>query len=112
MKERFIGKTVVEHRREFIGISPYGKQIGIFLDQTKCQKRPQTKKPIFLDLESEKSGSQIIFLEHVEKDMKFAHEISVQNGSYTFPNELTRFPYEAKEIWGKIQKHCKNAVII
>ena len=35
-----------------------------------------------------------------------------QNGSYVFPNELARFRNEAKPILGKIQKHCKNAVII
>ena len=43
--------------------------------------------------------------------MKFAHEFSVHNGSYAFPNELMRFPNEAKPILVKIQKHCKNAVI-
>ena len=37
---------------------------------------------------------------------KFAHEISVHNGSYAFPNELMRFPNEAKPIWVEIQKHC------
>ena len=50
--------------------------------------------------------------EIIEKYMKFAHEISVQNGSYAFPNELMRFRNEAKPIWGKIQKQCKNTVII
>ena len=44
--------------------------------------------------------------------MKFANEISVHNGSYTFPNELARFQNEAKAIWVEIRKHCKNAVII
>ena len=44
--------------------------------------------------------------------MKFAHEISVQIGSHAFPNELARFRIEATPIWGKIQKHSKNAVII
>ena len=44
--------------------------------------------------------------------MKFAHDISVQDGSDAFPNELMRFPIEAKAIWGKIQKHRKHAVII
>ena len=50
--------------------------------------------------------------EKFEKSMNFAHEISVQDGSYTFPNELMRFRIEAKPIWGTNQKHCKNAVII
>ena len=44
--------------------------------------------------------------------MKITHEISVQDGSYAFPNELMRFRLEAKAIWGKIQKHCKDVVII
>ena len=46
------------------------------------------------------------------KNMKFAHGISVQNGSDAFPNELMRFRNEATPIWVEIQKHCKNAVII
>ena len=102
----------MEHRREFIENLQHGKQIGNFLDQQNCQKRPQAKKPIFLGQESEKSGNQVPKLENFVKSLKFAHEISVQNGSYAFPNELMRFRIEAKSIWGKIQKHCKNAVII
>ena len=43
-------------------------------------------------------------LENFEKYHKFAHDISVQNGSYAFPNELVRFRIEAKPILGKIQK--------
>ena len=43
--------------------------------------------------------------------MKDAPKKTVQNGSYTSPNELMRFPNEAKPILVKIQKHCKNAVI-
>ena len=102
----------MEHRREFIENCPCGKQIGKFLDQQNKQTRPQAPKPIFLGMEPEKSGNQILNFEVFEQYMKFAHEISVQNGSYTFPNELTRFRFEAKPIWGKIRKHCKNAVII
>ena len=82
------------------------------MDIKKRQKRPQARKPIFLGLESEKSENMIPHFEKNEKSMKFAHEISVQNGSYTFPSELVRFRIEAKPIWGKIQKHCKHAVII
>ena len=41
--------------------------------------------------------------------MKFAHEISVQDGSYAFPNELTRFPNEAKPIWVKFKNTVNNA---
>ena len=51
-------------------------------------------------------------LENLEKYLKFAHDISVQDGSYAFPNELMRFQNKAKPIWVKIQKHRKNAVII
>ena len=76
------------------------------------QKRPQAPKPIFLGLESEKSENQIPKFENLEQHLKFAHGISVHNGSYAFPNELTRFQNKAKPIWGKIQKHNKNAVII
>ena len=67
---------------------PYGKQFDDFLDQQNMQKRPQTNKPICVGLESEKYEYRI---PNFEKYLKFAHAISVQNGSYTFPNELARF---------------------
>ena len=76
------------------------------------QKRSQAQKPIFLGLDSAKYENRIIYFEKFEKYLKFAHEISVQNGCDAFPNELMRFRIEAKPIWGEIQKHCKNAVII
>ena len=82
------------------------------LDIKKCQKRPQAPKPIFLGLESEIFENWIPYFENFEKYMKFAHGISVQDGSDAFPNELTRFQNKAKPIWVNIQKHCKNAVII
>ncbi len=78
----------------------------------KRQKRHGAPKLILSGLESEKSGNQVPNFENFETYLKFAHEISVQDGSYAFPNELVRFSIEAKAIWGKIQKHCKNAVII
>ena len=90
----------------------YGKQIDDFLDRKIMQKRPQAPKPIFLGLESEKPENNIQNFGMFEKYMKFAHEISVHNGSYAFPNELMRFRIEATPIWGTIQKHCKHAVII
>ena len=102
----------MEHQREFVEHFPYGKQIGKILDQQNMQKRPQAQKPIFLGLESEKSENWIPNFENFEKSMKFAHEISVQDGSYALPNELVRFRNEAKPIWVEIRKHCKNAVII
>ena len=76
------------------------------------QKGPQAKKPIFLGQESEKSENLVPNFEIFEKYEKDAHNKSLQNGSYAFPNELMRFRVEAKPIWGTIQKHCKNAVII
>ena len=44
---------------KFIENCPYGKQIDDFLDIQNRQKRPQAPKPIFLGLESEKSGNQV-----------------------------------------------------
>ena len=76
-----------------------------------CKKRPQAPKPIFLGLESEKSENMVPNFEFFEKYIKDAPKQTVQNASYTSPNELVRFPNEAKQIWGKIQKHFKNAVI-
>ena len=83
-----------------------------FWTNKNMQKRTQAPKPIFLGLQSEKSGNQVPHFDFVENYLKFAHEMSVHNGSYTFPNELTRFPIGAKPISWKIQKHRKNAVII
>ena len=89
----------------------YGKQIGKILGIKNTQKRHRAPKHILLGLKSEKSGNQVPFLEQFEKYLKFAHDISVHNGSHAFPNDLVRFRFEAKPIWGNIQKHCKNAVI-
>ena len=47
----------------------------------------------------------------LKKNLKDAHNNSVQIGCDTFPNELMRFHIEAKPIWGKLKKHCKNVVI-
>ena len=90
----------MEHQRKFVEHFPYGKQIGKILDIKKSQKRPQARKPILLGLESEKSGNQVHVFDKFEKYLKFAHENSVQNGSYAFPNQLVRFRFEAKTIWG------------
>ena len=76
------------------------------------QNRPQVPQPIFLGLEPEKSGNQVPYFENFEKYIKEAPKQTVQNGCDAFPNELVRFPNEAKPIWGKIKKQCKNAVII
>ena len=66
----------------------------------------------FLGLESEKSGNQVPNFENFEKYEKNAPKKTVQNGSYTSPNELTRVRNNEKPIWVEIQKHCKNAVTI
>ena len=68
------------------------------------QKRHRAPKHILVGLESEQSGNQVPTFEN-EKYLKFAHEIYVQNGCDAFPNELMRFRFEAKPIWGQIQKH-------
>ena len=82
---------------------PDGKQIGKILDIKNMQKHHRPPKHILLALKSEKSGNQVPTFENFEQYLKFAHGISVQNGSYTFPNELTRFRFEAKQIWGKFR---------
>ena len=84
----------------------------IFWTNKTRKKRPQAKKLIFLGLESEKSENMVSFFENFEKYIKDAPNKTVQNGSYTSPNELVRFRNEAKPIWVEIPKHCKNAVII
>ena len=68
MTGRFIGKTFVEHRREFIENCQYGKQLEDLLELKNMQKRPQAPKPIFLGLESEKSEIQIRFLRFLKID--------------------------------------------
>ena len=76
------------------------------------QKRPQAPKPIFLGLESEKSENMVPNFDFFEKYIKDAPKKTVLHGCDAFPNELMRFPNEAKPIWVEIQKHCKNVVII
>ena len=82
------------------------------MEQQKQAKTSQAQKPIFVGLESEKSENQVPNFEILENYLKFTHGFSVQNGLYAFPNELMRFRIEAKAIWVKIQKHCKNALIV
>ena len=71
MTGRFIGKTFVEHRREFIENCQYDKQIDELLGKN-MQKRPQARKPIFLGLESEKSGNLVPNFKFFEKYIKDA----------------------------------------
>ena len=78
---RFIGKTFVQHQTKIIENLQYGKQIDDFLDNKKCQKRPQARKPIFWGLESEKSGNLAPNLENFEKYIKNA------------PNKLCRMDH-------------------
>ena len=88
---RFIRKTSVEHQREFVEHFQYGKQTGKILDIQNKQKRHRAPKHIFGGLRSEKYGNWIPNFRKIEKHLKFAYKISVQNGSYAFPNELMRF---------------------
>ena len=81
------------------------------MDIKNRQKRHRAPKHMLLDLKSEKSGNQVPNFEIFDNYLKFAHGISVQDGSYAFPNELMRFRFEAKPICADIQKHCNNAVI-
>ena len=81
-----------------------GKQIGKFLD---IPKRPQAPKHIFWDWNMKNLETRFHILKN-EKYEKDAHGNSVHNGSYAFPNELTRFRFEAKPIWEKIQKRRKT----
>ena len=111
MTGRYVRSTFVEDQREFVEHFQCGKQIGKILDIRNRQKRHQAPKHILLGLKSEKSGKQVPNFENTENYFKFAHVISVQNGSYAFPNELMSFRIEATPIWGKNQKQCKNAVI-
>ena len=74
----------------------------ICVTHKKCQKTSPGTKTDLLGQEFEKS----------ENYLKSAHVMSVQNGSYAFPNELMRFRNEATPIWVEIKKHCKNAVTI
>ena len=108
MTGRYVRSTFVEDQREFVEHLQIGKQIGKLLDMP---KRPQAQKHIFFvwnmrNLEIWFHKSHIL-----KKNLKDAHKQTVQNGCDTFPNELMRFRFEAKPIWERIQKLCKNAVI-
>ena len=108
MTGRYIRSTLVEDQREFVEDLQIGKQIGKLLDMP---KRPQAQKHIFWvwNMKNLETWFQILKNRKYHKDV---HTNSVQNGCDTFPNELVRFRVEAKLIWGKMQRHCKNAVII
>ena len=112
MTGRFIGKTYKEYQSKFIEDFQYGKQIDEFLDMPKRPKTSTGPKTHVLVLEYVKSGNQVPNFVNFEKSEKDAHKKTMQNGSNTFANELMRFRNEAKPIWVKIQKQCKNAVTI
>ena len=84
----------------------------IFGTKKTCKNvpRPNNRFSWVWNLKNLKIGFEILFF--LKKYIKDAPKQTVQNGSYTSPNELMRFPNEAKPIWVKIQKHCKNAVTI
>ena len=77
--------------------------------ETTSKMVPKAQQPIFLGLESEKSGNQVPKIEIIKNHLNVATDFSLQIRSYTSPNELTRFQNKAKPIWVKI--HCTNAVI-
>ena len=79
----------MEHRREFKEHLQNCKQFGEILDIQNMQKRHRAPKPIFLGLESGKSENMVPYFENFEKYIKDAPKKTVQNGSYTSPNELT-----------------------
>ena len=82
----------------------------IFGQKKPCKNAPKPKKR-FSGVWNLKNLKTWFIFENLEKDIKDAPKKTVQNGSYTSPNELMRFPNEAKPILVNIQKHCKNAVI-
>ena len=106
MTGRYVRSTFVEDQREFVEHFQYGKQIGKILDIKNRQKRHRAPKHILLGLKSENSGNQVPIFDFL-KYLKFAHEMSVQNGCDAFPNELMRFRFEAKPIWGKLRNTVK-----
>ena len=85
---------------------------SMIFGHAKTSKNVHWPKTNFLDLKYGKSENQVPNFGKFEKYIKDAPKKTVQNGSYTSPNELMRFPNEAKPIWVKIQKHCKYAVTI
>ena len=62
------------------------------MDVQNRQKRPQAPKPIFLGLESEKYENMIQNVENFETCIKFAHAISVRDGSYAFSKLALEVP--------------------
>ena len=73
--------------------------------------RHRGQKHIYLGREYEKTGNLVPSISDFETNLKDAQKNCVQNGCDTFPNELVWFHIEAKPIWAKIEKYCKNAVI-
>ena len=111
MTLRFLGKTFVEHRREFIDKLQYGKQIGKCLDIRDMQKRPQAPKPIFLGLESEKYEHQIIVCENVENMLILLMRFLCIMDHTLFQTSSRGSEIKQNGFGGKF-KHYKHAVII
>ena len=65
-KIRYIRSTYITDQTKFIEHFRSCKQIGKILDIKNTQKRPQAQQPIFLGLESEKSGNQVPHFENLE----------------------------------------------
>ena len=81
---RFIGKTFVEHQREFVEHFQYGKQIGKILDMKNNQKRHRAPKHILLGQKSEKSGNQVPTFDFFENVKKMPAEILCIMGQTLF----------------------------
>ena len=90
----YIRSTFITDQTKFIEDSQNCKWIDEFRDIQNMQTRPQAPKPIFLGLESEKYENWIptfVFWKYI----KDAPKKTVQNGCDAFPNEFTRFRFEA-----------------
>ena len=102
---RYVRSTFVEDQREFV------KQVNKSVNYWTCQNVPRPKNTFSVwNMKNLETWFQI--LKSLKNIIKMFTEILVQNGCDAFPNELMRFRFEATPSWDKIQKLCKNAVII
>ncbi len=99
MTGRYVRSTFVEDQREFVEHLQIGKQIGKLLDMP---KRPQAQKHIFWVWNMRNLETWFQLLKSL-KNHKDAYNNSVQNGCDAFPNQLTRFRFEATPILDKVQ---------
>ena len=105
MTGRYVRSTFVEDQREFVEHLQIGKQIRKLLDMP---KRPQAQKHIFWVWNMKNLETWFQILKSLKNIIKMLTNILCRMAVTLF---LMRFRFEAKPIWEKIQKHCKNAVI-